>query len=351
MQRKLTNQRKLKPNFDKGDKLEKKYKTTKSKPKFRNSALRRRIIVGLSSVIFVCACVLGYIAYIEVQTFDARLASSINQLDDTSCRKYEYKLINSLLYIQEDENGELKDALLYLYSGNSKYTLSLNNYIFDIDNLGTQGTLKDFINTNNIFLDKKSVFKYLSNFFYRKFYIKLDSVVISNNSSTLNDYYKINSVNFILKAFHNKDQLSNFSFYTDLCNDDLSSMLRVFFSPVLTNHSFDYSSDIKIKDLFDLDSIKKEQVRIQILNSSGVDNWGNFMAKIFDNYGLNIVKIDSSNEVSSETKVLIDREELKNTNTVDILEYILSNNSISDISTQESIYSDIYIILGQDSLV
>jgi len=129
-------------------------------------------------------------------------------------------------------------------------------------------------------------------------------------------------------------------------------MLSTFYSSSLNVKTYDYNSNYSVNSLFGMDSVKKEQIRIQILNSSGVDQWGFFIQRLFKSYGLNVVKLDNTQLPVRETQISVDKDEIRTGETLKLLRYLLMINiEDKNIKNQQNIYSDIYIILGQDSLV
>lgn len=353
MPRRVVPTRKLNTKLmDHGGRLDKKYKTSGKKQSRLDKKIVNRLLSILGIFLVLIGLFFGYQIYIKQQQFNSEMDSVVKRLDESFCKSFNKNLINTFLEIDVDDDENVLNAVIYLFSNDLQYGLNVTNYQFSIDNLGTQGTLKDLVKTNNLFLDKKSVFKYLSGYFYKEFNIKLDSVVISKKNYPLNDYFKMRSYGFLQKYFYKGFSIKNFSFYTDLCVNDFNSMLSSFYSSSLNINTYDYSSNFTVNSLFGMDEVKKEQIRIQILNSSGVEQWGFFIQKLFKSYGLNIVKVDSTQIPVRNTQISIDKEDIKSGNTLKLLRYLLMVNiEDKDIKNQENIYSDIYIILGQDSVV
>jgi len=339
-----------KNNIDKKPTVSRKYVKNTPKVKLFDKEILKRFLIALFIFLLVSGLFFAYQVYEKNIKFDEKLKSIVKRLDEDSCKVFKQNLVNTFLEIQVDNSEQVVNSTIYLFSNSVRYSINVNNYKFSIDNLGNQGTLKDLIKTNSIFLDKKSVFKYLSTFFYRNFYIKLDLVVIKNNENALDSYFSARSLTPLERYFSGEVD-TTYSLYTDLCFDDFNRLLSFFYSIPLATRTFEYTTNTSVKSLFGLDDIKKEQIRIQILNASGVEQWGFFMERLFENYGLNVVKLDNSGSVVNKTTISVDSNDIKDSATLNMLNYLLINPVVkNEIKNQENIFSDVYIVIGQDSI-
>lgn len=310
----------------------------------------KKLLIIVSIFFLVLGLFFAYHVYEKNIRFDDKLKSVVRRLDETTCKIFKPNIVNSFLEIQVDGSEDVVDSTIHLFSESIHYSIKMNNYRFSIDNLGNKGTLRDLIKTNSIFLDKKTVFKYLSSFFYRNFYIKLDQVVIINRENALDSYFYAKSMT-PLKKYFNDEIDTNYYIYTDLCFDDFNNFLNFLNLTSLFKKNIEYNQNISVKSLFGLDDIKKEQLRIQILNASGVEKWGLFLEALLKSYGLNVVKLDHSNSIVNKTTISIDSDDIKDSATLKMLNYLLVNSVKNDeITNQENILSDIYVVIGTDSI-
>lgn len=333
------------------------HKTKSQKPlskreqDLKNKLVRKMVIAGsiLILIIFIVSAVFTWIKYLD---FHYKLDSRLALFDqNTSCKPYNpnQSLIASFVSIDLNNDQSIKNIYLNIFNSKNKYSLNLNNYRIEIDNSGSKGTIIDYIKINNLFLDKKTLFKYLSTTLLRQLYVKIDYVLIGQNI----DVKDINQQNSLFYQYL-FNQLAEDSFdyqiTTDICKDSFYKLLQTYYDETPTVNTADYQDNFL--NNFDFSEIRKEQIRIYLNNRSGVEGWGDFYNDLMQEYGLNIVKLDNSVGATLKTSISIDDNNLKDTNTLKMIKYLL-NNQVSDIdvNTQSNIFSDIYIELGEDSLL
>lgn len=324
---------------------------SKREQDLKNKILRRMFIVS-SILILVIFIVSGVFIWIKYMDFYNKIDSRLELFDqNTTCKPYNpnQSLITSFVSIDLGNDQAIKNIYLNIFDSKNKYSLNLNNYRIEIDNSGSKGTIIDYIKINNLFLDKKTLFKYLSTTLLRQLYIKIDYVLIGQNIN-VKDISEQNNLFYQYLFNQLAEDSFDYQITTDICKDSFYQLLQTYYDEIPTVTTEDYQDNFLSN--FDFSEIRKEQVRIYLNNRSGVEGWGNFYRDLMQGYGLNIVKLDNSVGATLRTSISIDDNNLKDTNTLKMIKYLL-NNQVSDIdvNTQTNIFSDIYIELGEDSLL
>lgn len=334
--------------------LKKTEKTSKKNLSKRELDLRKKIMQKVYLFVGVLALTLFFIGsifiWVKSNQYKDLLNSKISYLDN-SCKIYQSDIINTFLTIELDKSQNIREIYLNIFDKEKKISFAITNYKFIIDNAGTEGTLIDYIRLNNLFLDKTTLFKNLSSTLVRQLFVKIDFVIILDNQKSPKDIKELDGF-FYQYLF---DQLAaeklEYQLITDLCKDSIKKIFEDFYS---TNTNGSEIRDFNATALsnFDFSDIRKEQLRIYINNRSGVENLGEFYRTLFQGYGLNVVKLDNSLGESPKTSIAIDDSSINGTNTLMMTKYLL-NNQIGniDVNTQTNIFSNIYIELGEDSLI
>lgn len=349
---------KIKPSkkfqFDKPGRLDKKYQNlsiSKSKNSRNHSNILKKIYIVVLSALIIVFCISSYYLYIINNKFEASLTDRISLLEGEKCSEYKKSNVYTFLDIEFHDNA-VKSTNLRLFSNGIRYKINFDEFTFSIDSGGTKGTVADLIRSNSYFVNKDRIFQNLKNWFYRDFKIKVDGIFVTNENNTLEKYSQYYKYNIIQRFEFDYDKLNSINIKSDLCAESVNELISDYFiNSSNREKSIKFNNNLQIKDLFIFDDIKKEQVRIQISNATGVGNWGDLIESIFTSYGLNVVKVDFQNEVIDKTSISIDKESLKNSVTISQVQYLLLSERSGEMKVEESLFADVYITLGVDSLV
>lgn len=339
--------------FDTGGRLDTKYKEFKKAKKPASKKFLNTLFIIFTLTALISTAIAGVYGFIKVNEYDSALLRRISNLDINYCKEYEVEKNEGILILTLNDSTHLKTAIFNFFvpTETVAYGFDFTNYEFAIDMAGTKGNLQKYIEINNVFLDRKSIFKYLSNLFYREFSIKVDKVVVQNTEGSLNEYSELYTADLYSKFNPKKGFEKNISIDTDICKSSWNTFVSEFSKKSKNSVVEDYQNNKKISDLFTFNTIKKEQLRIQINNLTGLDRAGSDFADTLQGYGLNVVKVDYNKESKKNTVIYIDRESLKTTQTLLVLKYIIENQIPNpEIKIQNSIFADIYIDMGEDLL-
>lgn len=314
-------------------------------------AKKQKIWLFISAIVASVLAVLITILGVGWLNYTNKIKENIIPIEASAkCKDFSHSEVNSFLSIDIDKAENIKDIRLNLFSNERYYSYGIKDYVFLIDNGGTEGKIEEYIRVNNLFLDKKTLFKYLASLISRQLFIKVDYIIITKGEIKLDDYNKIR--NSYIQTLFDPSALKTDSFqiYTDICQGTFDSAIDSFFLNESRINRRDFNSS-KIKDLFELTNIKKEQLRVHINNKTGVTGWGKYYEEYLESYGLNVVKLDNSSSVTNKTTVSVDNESIKSSNTLRMVRYLV-NNEVADIdvNTQTNIFSNVYIELGEDTL-
>lgn len=333
--------------FDRGRPLKRDIEKNRNKRRaffgviFRSMSL----ILGFSVVIS------GIYAFMKVRAFDQNLENTVNQLKG-NCKKYDRERpLNSYLFIGIDINKKIHEADFVVYDRERLYVMKFKEVEFRIDKGGTRGTLQNYIDSNNIFIDEDSILANLSNLFLREFKLKVDHIVVGEDGYRIEDFINKRNQPIPTKIRALKKPFDTF-IKTDICRESWNTFVSDFTDSSRMKKNIMYSANTKIADLFFFSDLKKEQVRIHLTNKTGVDQWGRFTTTLFENYGLHVVKVDMPNETSTTSKIYIDEESLRNSATLRQIKY-LTDNLVTDpgVDNKVSIFSDVGMEIGQDLLI
>lgn len=339
--------------FDRGGRLDSKYKEYKKEEKAVSKKIINSLILFLTSILLIATIVGGIYVYLKVSDYDTTLIRKVTALDTNFCKEYAVDRFEGVLLLSLDASQKLKTAefKIFIPTESKTYGFNFTNYEFLIDKAGTKGNLQRYVEINNVFLDKKSTFKYLSNLFYREFYLKVDKVVVQSDQGGLKEYSDLYTTDLYTKLNPQKSFEKNISIETDICRSSWNTFASEYAKRLKDSETVDFKKDKKISDLYSFNSVKKEQLRIQINNLTGLERAGNDFATTLTSYGLNVVKVDFNQITQKNTTIYIDRENLKSTQTLLILQYIIENQIKNpEIKIQSSIFSDVYIDMGEDML-
>jgi hypothetical protein len=333
--------------FDQGKPL----KQAKIAAKKKQTALYGSIFRGLA-LFFILSCIIsGGYSFLKVRAFDSALEQTIMQLEG-SCKDYSLtKSLNAVLLVTIDQTNTLKKAEYVVYDEEKKYAIDFTGITFAIDKGGTQGTLKDYIKANNIFLEEEKILGNLSNLFLREFYLKVDHIVVSRDGFGVTDFIAKRRMTVVTKLRDLNKPITH-TIKTDICRNSWTAFIEDLISEKRVTKQINYSDKTRITDLFFFGDLRKEQIRIHINNRTGVDHWGRYLTRLFESYGLNVVKIDNDITSSPKSKIYIDDNSLRNSATLQQIGYLINNmNENPLIENKGSIYSDIDIEVGQDLLI
>lgn len=336
--------------FDKGRRLS----LDKGKKKDSSKRMKTIIQIVFRAFILIAVILAGAFAlssFIKYRNYQESLKKVVLELDP-DCKKYNHNdELNSFLQVTLDQNKSLSKADFFIYNKEKIVDMDFTDVEFFIDQGVTKGTLKRYVELNNLYLDDSKVFKNMANLFLREFYLKVDHIVVNYSSYTISDYsFDRKSINSIIlndaSSFTNKIQ-------TDVCRDSWNSFVEDYLTDGRNKRSIRFNPDeTKISDLFNFSDLRKEQARIHLNNSTGVASWGSFLETYFENYGLNVVKNDFSPTISQKSRIYVDDEKFQNSKTLNQITYLIENvSSDYELGKKESIFADIYIDVGVDLLV
>ncbi len=329
-------------------------KTSKSlsqREKNQVRKIRQKIyLIAGSSLGIILVIFSGFVLF-RFSEFNTKIENKISLIDQSSnCKKYIQNNINSFITVNLDSAERVKSISLNLFDREKAYSFDLSKYEFQIDNGGNTGTINDYIRINNLFLDKKTLFQNLSNILIRQAYIKVDYIIISKGTLGVNDAANIRS-DFWRYVLSTDALPADFEISSDICKDDLQKLFDDFYMSE-KNIQQRMFREASIGELFPLTDIRKEQLRVYLNNKTGAATWGEFYEKLLEGYGINVVKLDNSLTTNKKTVISVDDENLRGSRTFNMIKYILGNQVENvDVNTQTNIFSDIYIELGEDSLI
>ncbi len=291
-----------------------------------------------------------YIIYTINQEFNSKLASKVDSLEVSPCVVYKKGYVYSFV-VMSYTNDVVHKVYLHILAEGKKFRIDLSDFEFDLAQ-GQKGTIADLVYLNRYFIDKTKTIQNLKLWLYEQLKLKVDSVIIIDDISKLIRYVELYSYNWINKWRKINEIDNNIQIETDMCLESFYDVITEYF--ILNNtpeNQIKYYKDFVMSDILDLDDIKKEQVRIHIVNATGVENRENLVAELLSSYGLNVVKVDFDPEIAQQTTVAVDRQDLLNTNTLQQINYLIfKDREAQYVVTDKSIFADVLITLGRDSL-
>lgn len=327
----------------------KNHRTTKSQVNNQSDKTKKvkshRKNIKLYLIAFVLLILL-FSYFVSVFSYTETLLSRYSSLSN-NCKNIQKSLFSSTLQIQVNDKYEINSVMLDVIYNNQSKSISLDNVIFDIDNNGTKGSLRDYAKATNIFLDKKKIYEYFSNLFYRKFRVKIDYVFIVRSSSDLRNYLDELFLGKYFELFNSSTESIVF-IEGDVCKASLEEYWK------LLNESQNKgvikpASFTSYAEIFDLKDLRKEQIRIFVTNKTGSESEGRRFVSMLEGYGLNVVKLEYKGEVEKTSQIFINKDEINETISLSVVKYLISNqvNEIK-ISTKINVFADFEIIIGED---
>jgi hypothetical protein len=313
--------------------------------------LVRRFFVLVILLLFLGWCFYSmYVIYTSNQEFNSNLASKVDSLEVNPCVVYKKGYVYSFV-VMSYTNDVVHNVYVYVLAEGKKFSIDLSDYEFDLAQ-GKKGRIADLVYLNRYFIDKTKTIQNLKLWLYEKLRLKVDSVIIIDDISKLIRYVELYSYNWIDKWRKINEIDNNIQIETDMCLDSFYDVITEYFIRHNTPaKQIKYYKDFLMSDILDLDDIKKEQVRIHIVNATGVENRENFVAELLSSYGLNVVKVDFDPEIAQQTTVAIDRQDLLKTHTLQQINYLIfKDREAQYVITDKSIFADVLITLGRDSL-
>lgn len=210
---------------------------------------------------------------------------------------------------------------------------------------------KSFLVMNLYYVDNKTFLRRMRNMFWENLYLKVDIMVLTKDISIFKTFIEYESYDLIRKfLYYESLQTKVGEVYFDVCQDDLKKYI-LYFKPKL-----DKFREIKEHDFLDqivrLDEIKKEQLRIHIVDQTGAEVWGSFVKRLLENYSIIVSKVDVSSRIIEKTEIRVSDSENLNSSTVSLLKYLLSiEQNLEKNDDITLIFSEIKVFLGRDLLI
>lgn len=307
----------------------------------------------LLSLFMLGLVVTSYGAYsiTKVKSFNQGGEQYIRNID-SNCKNYNKDTTISSIAVLKFSNDEtLKSIAVLSFNKDKTQLFDFTNTTFNIDKGYTKGTFNDYLAKNHLYLDRSKILNNISGLFLREFNVKVDYIISGDENFSLEAFFSSFKSNVFSKFVSpTQKNITSQKVYSNICSEYINDIANIVNYTNIESRKVDFTSKKKLSDYFDLTEIKKEQVRVHINNTSGVEGWGGVMKKIFENYGINVVKVDDSAPSQFKTKVYFESKQLQGFQTSTQLTKLLQDPSV-EFSVKENIYADIYIELGQDSLI
>jgi hypothetical protein len=327
------------------------YKSKSQKVSKARSKKVLSLVLNRSVYAFIALLVLISSLYLLL-----KVRSNTNALDNNIsntgfvCNDYKPDaVLNSVLRVKKDKAGNLSDFNLIIYNKDKAVSVNFNDTTFNIDKNGKVGTLKEYFNLNKTYLSEDLLVKNLPNLFLSEFYIKVDNLILESGYR-FDTYMMQKDAPFYSKLSSTKKISETDKIKTTVCTKSWSDFMNDYTKVIKWNNTnINYKDDFKVVDYFLMSEVKKEQIRVQIINKSGVENLGIFYQRFMENYGINIVKNDESTDVISKTHITQDNTKNTNKNTVGYVQYVLGREG--KVEDAANLFSDLSVELGQDSVI
>lgn len=223
---------------------------------------------------------------------------------------------------------------------------------FSLHSTSTKSLLRDIFNKNAFFQDTVSASRNIQNIILRDTKIYTEFILYTETNlkfSSIFDSYTTNIFNQIYEYnFNNK--LSEIKIFGNICTSEFVNLLDQTKKTDLI-YLEDENSPLSY---FNFNSIIKEQVRVELINFSGVSNWGNEIKNLLESYGINVIKVSEDLAVKKTKTNYYKINETNSKNTLEMLSYILNKgkqiqpDDKDNIKSASLLFADIYIELGTD---
>lgn len=312
----------------------------------------------LGSFLLLCLFLI-YFSWIfwEFQNYlSSNILNKFNLINQSNCVMLDENK-TSFALIDVNDQFQIKN-LFYFLKLKEKYILNRfedsqeNKFNFVSSVNALLLTYANYANLDLFFLNLQSLF-------LETLSLKVDFVLVINNIEYFKELIEINRLDFLNKLINKKhlqEKIHNSQIFinTNLCKSNIHVLINKILNVFNLNYYVNVNSLLNLKNYINLLNIYKEQVRVHIENSSGSEKLGFIIKNLFENYGINVVKLDFNPESIDKTYLYIDKKSINNSvETVFLIDYLMNwgaNFNYYKIFNEENIFAEIKIVLGNDSI-
>lgn len=313
---------------------------------FKKKKLNFFLTIG---VIFLLTLFLLYFRLLQIRSHaDEVFMAKVSNISGIYCKSFNPQSpLRSFLIIESENGMNLRSIRTLTIKDDDSVSFDLIDTEVELDKAFNMGKLQTFINQSKVYLNEDQILIALQSLFLKQLKYKIDYIIFIENGDVegLSDFLNYKSI------LDEPDLADNMRIKTDLCPKALKDFLKES-SANLKKESISYSNQLKISDYLSFDEIYKEQLRIELIDLTGIGYQSLNIASYFENYGINVVRTGASESNTIETHIYYDSEESLNSNTMKLIVYLI-DYQVTDAVTSEkgAIFSDIRINLGTTSIV
>jgi hypothetical protein len=320
----------------------------------QNNKKSLKKFVAASLLLFLVVGVYGIYNVLDAKSSLGPSNTSYIHLSKT-CDKYTTQNtgIKSVLVLNFDSSEQVNSVILNLYNKDKVVKLDFSDVRFNIDKSSKTGSFKEYFQNNNLYMDTQKASDNLFNLFLKEFSLKVDYIFLGDETFNLDPFLTtIQPTIFNKIVGTTRVKADSGKVYSNLCRDNLYNLSIDYLKEGRRVIEAKYSTKTDLSSYFSFTDIKKEQARIHISNKSGVEGWGSVMKEILENYGITVVKVDDSSEAVNTNHIYFENKDLESSATSNQIKSLISHDSKeTETSIRESIFADVYLELGRDSLI
>jgi hypothetical protein len=316
----------------------------------KNKRIDKKFIILFSLIIVIITLFSSSIYFLIKQNqYQNNLLSRITEIIDQNnqCRVLN-KDQASFLNFYFDENGKIINFNLSIYKKSNLYINNLMNLNFRLDNQGNIGNISDYFDINKYFSNKEQLYKSISSRISRELKVKIDFTFSIEGLSSLEELKNYND-DFYNYLFSGSNH--TFKIISSVCKKDVQSILQDKSNFFTKRNMLELRGSRLDNSLLTIEEVKFEQLRVHIDNRTGVESYGEIFKEYLSNYGINVVKIDYASQMQKESEILIIDSYINDTDTFKQLMYLTDGRLRISQDDNINIFSDIYIVLGEDSMI